>query len=94
MDANKIFLSLRDAKGRMHSVNPFDIQEHLPTEVKAQAETLIAALSMKPKRGRGRPKGYKCSGETVAKMVAGTAKTKAAKRQAEAVARFNANLAH
>ena len=77
-----IFLSIRDGKGRMYSVNPFAIQADLPDDVKQQAQDLIRALALAPKRPRGRPVGYKCSPETVAQMVASRQATLAAKREA------------
>ena len=75
-----VFLSIRDSKGRMYSVNPFDIKADLPEDVKSQALNLIHAIGLMPKRGRGRPAGYKCSPESVARSVEGRAKTLAQKR--------------
>ena len=74
-----IFLSIRDAKGRMFSVNPFDIRADLPDDVKAQAVSLIHAIGLLPKRGRGCPKGYRPSPESVTRSVEGRAATRARK---------------
>ena len=74
----KIYLSIRNARGQMQSIDPQNGPADASPEVRAAAEALAAAMA--PKRGRGRPAGYKCSPETVAQMVASRMATLAARR--------------
>lgn len=74
----KIYLSIRNARGQMQSIDPQNIPVDASAEVRAAAEALAAAMA--PKRGRGRPVGYRCSPETVAQMVASRMATLAARK--------------
>ena len=65
---SQVYLSARDSKGRVRTFNPAELPADAPAHVVAAAQALLA--SQQPKRGRGRPAGYKCSADTVARMAA------------------------
>lgn len=108
----KIFLSYRNAKGQMKSVDPMNVPADAPQDVReaaarvtgeavadgatvealridlANANVTIGQLEAQIRgepRKRGRPAGYKCSEDTVKRMVEGRIKTLAQKRQLELV---------
>ena len=75
----KIYLSIRNARGQMQTIDPQNVPADASPEVQVAAEAL--ALALAPKRGRGRPAGYRCSPETVARMVESRLATLAARRE-------------
>jgi hypothetical protein len=78
-----VYLAFRDSKGRMHTINPNAIPADADPEIQAAAWQMRMALAeLQPKRGRGRPKGYQVSPESLARSVAGRAETLARKRAA------------
>lgn len=80
----KMHLSYRNARGHMQSVDPFNVPAEAPDEIKIVAEAMREVLTVKeaePKRGRGRPKGYRCSDETIARMREGRQRVTEARRR-------------
>lgn len=80
--ADKIYIAMRDAKGRVRSYDPANMPADAPEAAHRAAAAILGrdTVPAQPKGKRGRPAGYKCSPETVAKMVASRQATLAAKR--------------
>lgn len=92
----KMHLSFRNARGQMQSVNPFDVPDNAPDEIKIVAEAMREVLTVKevaPKGKRGRPAGYKCSAETLAKMAEGRRRVAEQKRREVMADAFASNSA-
>ncbi len=87
---NRIYLAVRNSAGQLRTYNPAELPADVSPDVRAAADAVLAAVT--PKRGRGRPKGYRCSAETVAAMVGARMATLAARKQAAKVAAFDSNV--